>query len=406
MNRRVVVTGTGVVSPVGTGVAAMWEALAAGRSGVAPVTLFDASSLPVRIAAEVDGFDGASVFGTKRARHLDRFAQLALVATTEALGASGLDVARCPERVGVVYASGLGGIGTLEHQMRVLSERGPSRVSPFMWPMAIPNMAAGEIAMEFGITGPNSCTVTACAASAHAVAAGADLIRLGRTDAVVCGGADAAVTPLTLAGFASMGALSRRNDDPASASRPFDSARDGFVCGEGAATLVLEEAEAARRRGAAVLGELVGCGLTSDAHHKTAPHPEGDGAARAMRAALGEAGLSPDDVGYVNAHGTGTPLNDRVEALATTKVLGRGVAVSSTKSMTGHLLGAAGALEAAISLQALVTGLVPPTVNQVEPDPDCGLDYVPNQARRLAVDVVMSNSFGFGGHNASLVFRR
>jgi 3-oxoacyl-[acyl-carrier-protein] synthase II len=405
-DRRVVVTGIGTVNPLGDDVGATWAGMTAGASGIGAVTLFDTTGFPVRIAGEVSGFDAEAVFGRRRARHLDRFAQFALVATREAMEMAKLDVAADPWRTGVVYGSGIGGIRTLEDNVRTLVTRGPEWVSPYMCPMMIPNMAAGEIAMEWAIKGPNSCTVTACAASAHAIGDGYDMIRLGRVDAMVCGGSEAGVTPIGLAGFAATKALSTRNDDPERASRPFDAGRDGFVTGEGAATLVLEERESALRRGATVLAELVGYGATCDAHHMTAPHPTGEGAVHSMRAALDDAGLRPADIGYINAHGTSTVPNDRIETLAVREVFGTGVPMSSTKSMTGHLLGAAGALEAVACIQVLRTGVLPPTVNYETPDPECDLDYVPNQARPVAVDAVMTNSFGFGGHNATLIFAR
>lgn len=404
--RRVVVTGVGAVSPVGLTVDATWDSLVAGRSGVATIESFDPSDLPVRIAAEVKGFDGNQVFGKRRARHLDRFVQLALVAAREAIESSGLDPTTDPHRAGVVFGSGIGGISTLEEQILVMAARGADRVSPFMCPMMIPNMAAGEIAMEWGLRGPNSCTVTACAASTHAIGDAADMIRLGRADVMIAGGSEAAITPITMAGFAAMKALSERNDDPANASRPFDADRDGFVVGEGAAALVLESLDVALRRNAVIISEVVGYGLSCDAHHMTAPEPHGEGAIRSMRMALDQARLAPQDVGYINAHGTSTPPNDRTETLAVRTVFGREVPVSSTKSMTGHLLGAAGALEAVACLQVLRTGILPPTINYETPDPECDLDYVPNTAREANVDVVMSNSFGFGGHNGTLIFRR
>jgi 3-oxoacyl-[acyl-carrier-protein] synthase II len=359
----------------------------------------------VRIAAEISGFDAAVFFGRRRARHLDRVVQLALVATKEAIESSKLDVATAPERTGVVYASGIGGIRTLEDGIRVLINRGAEWVNPYVVPMMIPNMAAGEIAMEWQLLGYNCCTVTACSASAHAIGTAFDAIRLGRVDAMVCGGSEAAVTPVGIAGFAAMKALSTRNDEPERASRPFDAQRDGFVLGEAAATLVIEEREFALRRGAPVLAELVGYGATADAYHITQPHPTGDGAVRAMHAAIADAGLSPGDIGYVNAHGTSTPPNDRVETLALKRVFGPSVPlVSSTKSMTGHTLGAAGALESVFSILALQNSVVPPTINLENADPDCDLDYVANRARPAALRYVMTNSLGFGGHNASLVF--
>ena len=403
-NRRVVVTGVGVISPLGLDVEQTWRALIAGRSGVRTITAFDPQGSDVRIAADVQGFDAGAFFGRRRARHLDRVVQLALVATKEAIESSKLDVATAPERTGVVYASGIGGIRTLEDGIRVLINRGAEWVNPYVVPMMIPNMAAGEIAMEWQLLGYNCCTVTACSASAHAIGTAFDAIRLGRADAMVCGGSEAAVTPVGIAGFAAMKALSTRNDEPERASRPFDAQRDGFVMGEAAATLVIEEREFALRRGAPVLAELVGYGATADAYHITQPHPTGDGAVRAMHAALADAGLSPHDIGYVNAHGTSTPPNDRVETLALKRVFGACVPlVSSTKSMTGHTLGAAGALESVFSILALQNSVVPPTINLENADPDCDLDYVANRAR-AALRYVMTNSLGFGGHNASLVF--
>ena len=405
--RRVVVTGIGVVSPVGLDAASTWAALAAGRSGVAKISHFDASDYPVRIAAEVPGFDGEAVFGRRRSKHLDRVTQLALVAAGEALAQSGLDVRAGADRIGTVWGTGIGGIRSLEIGLDVLNERGPEWVSPYTLPMMIPNMVAGQVAMEWGLRGYSSCTVTACSASAQAIGESLDLIRAGRVDAVVCGGAEAAVTRLGIAGFAAMKALSTRNDDPEGASRPFDAGRDGFVMGEGGAALVLEERDAAINRGAPILAEVAGYGATSDAHHMTAPHPEGEGAVRAMREALADAGLRPSDVGYVNAHGTSTPPNDRIETLALKQVFTDKVPpVSSTKSMTGHTLGAAGALEAAVCVLALNAQLLPPTINQETPDPDCDLDYVANQARAASFSAALTNSFGFGGHNASLVFTR
>jgi 3-oxoacyl-[acyl-carrier-protein] synthase II len=405
--RRVVVTGMGAISPLGLDVERTWRAVLAGQSGVSLITAFDPDSSPVRIAAEVKGFDPVATFGRRRARHLDRVVQLALVATKEAIDASKLDVSAFAERTGVVYATGIGGIRTLEDGIRTLIARGPEWVNPYVVPTMIPNMAAGEIAMEWQLLGYNCCTVTACSASAHAIGTAFDAIRLGRADVMVCGGSEAAVTPVGVAGFAAMKALSTRNDEPERASRPFDAERDGFVMGEGAATLVLEERELALGRGAPVLAELVGYGATADAYHMTQPHPSGDGAARAMQAAIAEAGISPGDVGYVNAHGTSTPPNDKVETLALKKVFGRDMPlVSSTKSMTGHTLGAAGALESVLSILALRESVAPPTTNLENPDPACDLDYVPNAARAAEIRYAMTNSFGFGGHNAVLIFGR
>jgi 3-oxoacyl-[acyl-carrier-protein] synthase II len=369
--------------------------------------MFDPAGYPVRIAAEVRGLEPEAVFGRRRARHLDRVTQLALVATAEAVESAKLDVGADPDRVGVVFGTGIGGIGSLEEGLAVLNERGPDWVSPYTLPMMIPNMVAGEVAMEWGIRGYSSCPVTACSASATAIGEGMDLIRCGRADAVVCGGSEAPITHVGVAGFAAMKALSTRNDDPRRASRPFDARRDGFLMAEGAAVLVLEDMDLARRRGAPILAELAGYGATTDAYHMTTPHPEGDGAVRAMRAACEDAGVDPSVIGYVNAHGTSTLPNDRVETLALKRLFGERVPpVSSTKSMTGHTLGAAGALEAVLCIQALNHQTLPPTINQEQADPDCDLDYVPNRARPAAVEVVMTNSFGFGGHNASLVFCR
>ena len=405
--RRVVVTGIGVVSPLGLDAATTWEALAAGRSGVTKISHFDAGDYPVRIAGEVPGFEPEKVFGRRRAKHLDRVGQMALVAAGEAVAASGIDIAADAERIGAVWGTGIGGIRSLEDGLDVLNERGPDWVNPYLLPMMIPNMVAGNVSMEFGIRGLSTCTVTACSASAQAVGESLDLIRAGRVDAVICGGSEAPITRVGVAGFASMKALSIRNDDPAAASRPFDAGRDGFVMGEAAASLVLEERERALSRGAPILAELAGYGATSDAYHMTQPHPEADGAVRAMRAALADAGVDPDAVGYVNAHGTSTPPNDRIETLALKRVFADKVPpVSSTKSMTGHTLGAAGALEAAICVLALNHQILPPTINQEQADPDCDLDYVANAARAASFEVAVTNSFGFGGHNATLVFTR
>ena len=406
-SRRVVITGVGIVSPLGLTASATWEGLQAGRSGVGKISRFDPSEFPVRIAAEVPGFDAESIFGRRKARHLDRVSQLALVAAKEAIDQSGLDTAAAGDRAGVLWGTGIGGIRALEEGLDVLNTRGADWVNPYSLPMMIPNMAAGHIAMEWGIRGYSSCTVTACSASAQAIGEGLDLIRAGRVDSVVCGGSEAAVTRVGIAAFAAMKALSTRNDEPEKASRPFDAGRDGFVMGEGAAALVLEEREAAIERGAPILSELLGYGVSSDAYHMTQPHPEGDGAVRSMQTALRDAGIEVGAVGYINAHGTSTPPNDRIETVALKRVFGQKVPpVSSTKSMTGHTLGAAGALEAVICIQVINQQKLPPTINQEIPDPDCDLDYVPNQARPAPVQVALTNSFGFGGHNATLVFAR
>lgn len=403
--RRVVVTGIGLISPLGLDVESTWQGLLAGRSGVGRITQFDSSEFPVQIAGEVKGFDGAEVFGRRRARHLDRVSQIALVAAAEAIERSKLDVPAASDRVGTVWGTGIGGIRSLEDGLDVLNERGAEWVNPYTLAMMIPNMVAGNVAMEWGIRGYSGCTVTACAASAHALGEGLDLIRAGRVDAVVCGGAESPVTRVGVAGFAAMKALSTRNDDPEGASRPFDAGRDGFVMGEAAAALVLEERDRAIERGAPILAEVLGFGATSDAYHMTQPHPEADGAIRAMREAIHDAGLEPAGIGYVNAHGTSTLPNDRIETLALRRTFGDAVPpVSSTKSMTGHTLGAAGALEAAVCVLALRDQMLPATINQEISDPDCDLDYVANEARPAHMRAALTNSFGFGGHNACLVF--
>ena len=409
MRRRVAVTGIGPVTPVGIGVERFWSSLAAGVSGVGKLESFDASGYASRIAAEVHDFRAEDHMDAADARRMERFAQLAVAAARLAVEDAGIDVGAEPDRVGVVIGTGIGGITAFERQLTVLQERGPSRVSPHLVSLMIPNMAAGQVAMRLGITGPNDCTTTACAASGHAIARAVDLIRSGAVDACLAGGTESAIGPLTLAGFCASRALSTRNDDPEGASRPFDAGRDGFVIGEGATVLVLEELEAALARGARVYAEMAGYGLSADAHHETAPHPEGRGAALAMTAALRDAMVGPREVGYVNAHGTSTPLGDVAEVRAIREVFGSHaarLAVSSTKSMTGHLVGAAGATEAAATALALTNGVLPPTINQGDPDPECDLDVVPNEARSVQVDIAMSNSFGFGGQNASLVLRR
>ncbi|GHG83313.1 beta-ketoacyl-ACP synthase II [Comamonas sp. JC664] len=414
-HRRVVVTGTGLVSALGTGTEKNWQALIAGKSGIAQVTRFDVGKIDTRIAGEVKDFDPEKFIEKREVRRMDLYAQFSLAAAQMAVEESGLPVGPdkphgyTPEKVGVIVGSGIGGISSLEEQHRKGLEKGFDRLSPFFIIQMIINMAPGLISMRYNCKGPNWAPVSACATSAHAIGEAWKSIRLGETDAVIAGGAEAAITPLGLGGFSVMKALSTRNDDPAAASRPFDKERDGFVMGEGAGILVLEELEAAKKRGANILAEVVGYGANSDAYHVTQPAPEGEGAARCMRLALQSAGLNPEDVGYINAHGTSTPFNDANETKAIKAVFGdhaRKVAVSSTKSMTGHMLGAAGGFEGVISALALSRGILPPTINQTTPDPDCDLDYVPNQAREARVDAVMSNSFGFGGTNAVLVFKR
>ena len=408
MSRRVVVTGLGLVSPLGLTADSTWEALLAGKSGIGEITLFDASSYPVRIAGEVKGFDGSQWLDAREARRFARFIQMAVAAADMAVESSGLEITdENAERVGVVIGSGIGGLKEIEDQHTILVNKGPRRVSPFFIPTAIINMSSGVVSIRTGAKGPNTATVSACSTSAHAIGDALLYIRQGYADAVIAGGSEAVICGLTVAGFASMRALSTRNDDPAAACRPWDKDRDGFVIGEGAAILVLEELEFARRRGAPILAEVLGFGMTGDAHHISAPCEDGDGAARVMQAALDDARTRPDQVQYINAHGTGTPLGDRAETTAIKRVFGDHaykLAVSSTKSMTGHLLGAAGSLEAAIAIKTITEGAVPPTINLDEPEPENDLDYVPHTARELPVRIAMSNSFGFGGTNASLVF--
>ncbi|MCP9771960.1 beta-ketoacyl-ACP synthase II [Synechococcus sp. Tobar12-5m-g] len=408
--RRVVVTGLGAVTPIGNSVSQYWDGLRTGRNGVAAITLFDASRHPCRFAAEVKDFDPSGSIERKEAKRWDRFCQFAVVAAKEAVAQSGLAIqAGRPERVGVSIGSGVGGLLMMETQAHVLADRGPDRVSPFCVPMMIPNMAAGLTAIALGAKGPSTSASTACAAGSNAIGDAYRLIQLGLADAMVCGGAESAITPLGVAGFASAKALSFRNDDPATASRPFDRERNGFVIGEGAGMVVLESLDHARARGAEILAEVVGYGMSCDAYHYTLPSPGGVGAAEAMRLALADGRLTPDDVDYVNAHGTSTQANDSNETAAIKAALGSralAIPVSSTKSMTGHLLGGSGGIEAVAAVMAIGHNLVPPTINFHNPDPACDLDVVPNQAREQTLDVVLSNSFGFGGHNVCLAFRR
>jgi 3-oxoacyl-[acyl-carrier-protein] synthase II len=408
--RSVVVTGLGCVSPVGLTAAESWQAVLAGTSGVARLSLFDASKLPVQIGAEVKDFDPLRYMERKEARKMDRFSQFAMAAAQQAVEDAALEVTEeNRDRIGVLIGSGIGGLATLEREIQTALEKGLDRVSPFLIPMMICDMASGLVSIRYGMGGPNTCVVTACATGTNAIGDAAAIIRRGDADAMVAGGAEAAVTPIGVAGFAACRALSTRNDEPTRASRPFDALRDGFIIGEGGAVLVLEELEWAKARGARILAEVAGYGMSADAYHMTQPAPEGVGAARAMRAALEDAGLQPEDVDYINAHGTSTPPNDKNETAAVKAVLGErayGVPMSSTKSMTGHLLGAAGAVEAMFCVQAIRDGRIPPTINLENPDPDCDLDYVPNVQREHAVDVAVSNSFGFGGHNATLVIKR
>jgi len=409
MTDRVVVTGIGLVTPVGSDRKSTWDGLLAGRSGIDYISLFDSEGYTSRIAAEVNGFDAADLLGRKVAKRLDRFSQFAAVASLEALEDAGIDMAiEDPDRVGVLIGSGVGGIITITEQYNVLLEKGPKRVSPFLVPMMLGDMASGQVSMMIGAKGPNFSTVSACATGADSIGEALEMIRRGRADVVIAGGTEAAICEISVAGFNSCMALSTRNDDPQGASRPFDSERDGFVLGEGAGVLILESIEHAEKRGANVLAELAGYGASSDSHHVTQPHPEGEGAARAMKWALDDAKLQPEDVIYINAHGTSTPMNDKFETIAMKRMFGDHVynlAISSTKSMTGHLLGAAGGIEAAFSVLAVNEGAIPPTINLENPDPDCDLNYTPNKAVKQEVEVAMSNVFGFGGHNASLVFK-
>lgn len=402
-------TGVGAVTPVGNSVGEMWDALVNGRSGIAPVTQFDASQHSSRIAGEVKDFDATEWMSPKEMERNDPFVRFAIAAAKQALADSGLQIEEAnADRVGVLIGSGIGGTRTWEEQNAILVERGPSRVSPFFVPMLIADMASGQVSIMTGARGPNSAVVTACATGSHAIGDATEIIRRGDADAMIAGGAEAAVRPLAMAGFCSMRALSTRNDDYAHASRPFDKERDGFVIGEGAGVVVLEEYESARSRGADIYGEVAGYGMSGDAHHITLPAPGGEGAQRCMAHALRNAGIQPDQIDYINAHGTSTPPNDRFETQAIKAVFGDDLAhrvpVSSTKSMTGHLLGAAGAVEAIVCLLAIRHGVLPPTINYLVPDPECDLDYVPNEARQTEVRFALSNSFGFGGHNASLLF--
>jgi 3-oxoacyl-[acyl-carrier-protein] synthase II len=408
--RRVVVTGVGAVTPVGNTAEEFWAALLQGKSGIGPITRFDAAPLPTKIAGEVKGFDSLRYIDKKDDRKLDPFLKYALACAAMAVEDAGLNVERVDRtRFGVLVGSGIGGITTLLDTHKVLLEKGPDRVSPFFIPMLIINMASGLISMRFGAKGPNSSIVTACATGNHAIGDAMKIIQRNDADIMIAGGSEAIIVPLTFAGFCQMKAMSTRNDEPTRASRPFDAARDGFVCGEGGGLLVLESLDHALARDARIYAEVVGYGMTGDAHHMTAPDPEADGAARAMTIAVRDAGIEPSTVGYINAHGTSTPYNDKSETMAIKRVFGehaRKLAVSSTKSMTGHLLGAAGGIEAIATALAIHHGVLPPTINYENPDPDCDLDYVPNQARKQDVEIALSNAFGFGGTNATLVFRK
>lgn len=410
MKRRVVVTGVGLVTPLGIGTGQTWHALINGRSGIGAITRFDASDQASQIAAEVKGFAPEDWFEKKQAKNLDPFVQYAVAAADFAWKDSGLSIfENNAERVGVITGCGMGGLPTIEEYHAIALSKGPRKITPFFIPRVIPNMPSGHISMRFGCKGPNLCQTTACAAGTHAVGEAYRHIAYGDCDAAITGGTESVICPLAVGGFSAMKALSTRNDDPAAASRPFDRDRDGFVISEGSGMIVLEELEAARSRGAIIYAEIIGYAQTSDAYHIAAPPENGEGAARCMAAALKDAGVRPEEVGYINAHGTSTPLNDRCETLAIKTVFGahaHALAISSTKSMTGHMLGAAGGIEAAFTVLALHHGILPPTINLDNPDPDCDLDYIPHTAREQRVEIAISNSFGFGGTNGVVVFRR
>jgi 3-oxoacyl-[acyl-carrier-protein] synthase II len=408
--RRVVVTGLGMVTPLGNDVESTWANLLAGASGAGPITQFDTSGYPVTFACEASAFDPADWIDHKAARRMDRFTHLALAAARQAEADAGLDIAAAPERVGAAVATGIGGLKSFEACINQLESRGPDRVNPFSIVQIIPNLAAGWVSMELGTKGPLLSECTACAASNMAIGDGLDAIRLGRADVMICGGTEAPVSRVGIAGFGAMRAISRRNDDPKRASRPFDAERDGFVMGEAGAMIVLEDLEHARARGAKIYAELLGYGVSSDATHVSDPDPTGRSPARALEMAFADAGIAPEDVGYINAHGTSTPVGDSAETRVIKLALGEEKAyrtpISSTKGATGHCLGAAGAVEASFTILALERGVLPPTINQEVADPECDLDYVPNEAREQQVEIGVSNSFGFGGHNAVVVFKR
>jgi 3-oxoacyl-[acyl-carrier-protein] synthase II len=407
MRKRVVVTGLGCISPLGNDVGTTWAGIQAGRSGTGHITHFDASEFETRIAAEVKGFDSVALFGSREARRMDRFTHFALAASNQAIQDANLVIDESNhDRIGVIIGTGIGGIGTLYDQMQIFAKRGPSRVSPFLVPMMLPDSASGMIAIQLGVRGPNMAVVTACATGTNAVGEGTEIIRRGQADIILAGGSEAAIVPIAMAGMSVMTALSKRNDDPQHASRPFDLDRDGFVMGEGAAVLVLESLDHAKGRGANILAEISGYGTTDDAYHVSAPAENGSGAANCMRFAIEDAGLTHQEIDYINAHGTSTPLNDKSETAAIKTVFGElayDIPISSTKSMTGHLLGASGAVEAVISVKALQDAIIPATINYETPDPECDLDYVPNHARQAKLQHIMSNSFGFGGHNATII---
>jgi len=410
MKRRVVITGLGAITPIGIGKTEFWQGLIAGKNGIDRVQSFDVSEFPTQIGAEVKNFDPAMFFDKKESRRMDRFGQFALAAAKLAVEDAELDVKKIDKtRAGVSVGSGIGGIQTIQEQIEVLKTKGPRRVSPFLVPMLIANIASGYISIEFGFQGPNATIVTACATGTHSIGEAFNMIRAGMADVMVAGGAEAAFVPIAFAGFCSMRAMSTRNDDPARASRPFDAQRDGFVMGEGAGVVILEELGHALKRGARIYAEVAGYGLSGDAYHITAPDPEGKGAALCMSMALQDAQMNPEEVDYINAHGTSTPLNDKIETMAIKQVFGEHaykLAISSTKSMIGHLLGAAGSVEAIACALTLAHQVIPPTINYENPDPECDLNYVPNKAQKRKIKVALSNSFGFGGTNATLILKQ
>jgi 3-oxoacyl-[acyl-carrier-protein] synthase II len=410
LKKRVVVTGFGMITPIGLDTKTSWEGLVAGRSGIGPITQFDDKNIPTQIAGEVKGFDAAQYIEAKEIKKMDRFIHLAIAASQMAMDSAKLIVTpENAERVGVMAGAGIGGLPSIERTYRSYLEKGYRRITPFFIPMSIINEMAGHISMRFGAKGPNSCAVTACATGTHSIGDAFKIIQRGDADAMIAGGAESCICPLGVGGFNAMKALSTRNSEPERASRPFDAERDGFVMGEGSGLLVIEELEFARRRGAHIYAEIIGYGMSGDAYHITSPAPNGEGAARCMNLAIRDAGINPSDVGYINAHGTSTKYGDELETMAIKTVFGDHaykIPTSSTKSMTGHLLGAAGGVEAVISVLAIEQGILPPTINLENPDPECDLDYIPNTARKAQVDVAMSNSFGFGGTNACLIFRR
>ncbi len=407
---RVVVTGIGAVTPVGNNTDVFWKNICDGRSGVDRIALFDPADFDSKIAGQIKDFDPSMYLGQKDIRRMDRFVQLAVACSKMALENSGLDLDKeNKDRIGVLIGSGIGGLKVIEDQHNVLLQKGPSRVSPFLIPMLIIDMASGHVAIQFGLKGPNFAIATACASGSHAIGEAFRIIQRGEADIMVTGGTETAITPLGVAGFCKMKALSTRNEEPERASRPFDRDRDGFVIGEGAGILLLEDLDHAKRRGAAIYAELAGFGMTADAYHITSPSPEGEGAARAMKLALDDASLNPGDIDYINAHGTSTPFNDRCETKAIKTVFGdyvKKIPVSSTKSMTGHLLGASGGVELIACVLSMKHGIIPPTINYENPDPECDLDYVPNTARECTVKYAISNSLGFGGHNSALVVKK